>query len=371
VTLFCAVEPVDHSLKQPNLRVIHTGQLEIRSDPHRLRAAGQGLWNRKAARTLSSLLNECDPGNTIVHVHGWTKALSPAVLHEAISRGFKVVITLHDYFLACPNGGFFDYQAQQICHRQPLSIGCMTTDCDTSGYRHKLWRIERQFVQRDLSNSPRGVRHFISVSQFSLDVMRPFLPENCTIYPVPNPVEAIQEPAAAVDRNPGFLFVGRISQEKGVLSLVGAAKRAGVQITLVGDGGWRDKCAERNPDARFTGWLSPEEVREQMRKARALIFPSLWYETQGLVVLEAAALGLPSIVSDVTAARGMVDGGVTGLWFRGGDEEDLAAKMELLQDAGTCTRLGAAAYEKYWAQPFTMSRHVAALESCYEKMLSS
>jgi glycosyltransferase involved in cell wall biosynthesis len=371
VTFFCAVEPVDASLRQPNLQVVCTGQHEIRADPQRLRAALQGLWNRKALKRLSSLLDEFDPENTIIHAHGWTKALSSSTLDTAIDRNFKAVITLHDYFLACPNGGFFDYRKQEICHRHPLSMACNLTNCDSTSYSQKLWRIGRQYVQRDISRLPGRIRHFISISDLSESVLRQFLPANSNIYRVPNPIDSAYAPARDVEKNRGFLFVGRIAPEKGVLSLARAAQSAGVPITLVGDGLWRDRVAACNPHAHITGWLTAEGVRQEMQQARALVFPSLWYETQGLVVLEAAALGVPSIVSDATAAREMIVDGGTGLWFRSGDEQDLAAKLRMLDDADTVRRLGAAAYKKYWAEPFTMDIHIAALEHCYEQVLSS
>lgn len=371
VTVFCAVGPVDPSLNQPNLQVVCTGQQDIRSDPRRIRAARQGLWNRKAVKTLSSLLDGCDTRNTIVHAHTWTKALSSAALHTALDRNFKVVITMHDYFLACPNGGLFNYQKQQICHLRPLSMACDLSNCDSTSYAQKLWRIGRQYVQRDISGVPGRVRHFISISDLSEGILRPFLPADSKLYRVPNPIDVAQAPATDVTQNRGFLFVGRIAPEKGVLLLVKAALRARVPITLVGDGMWRERVEACNPEARITGWLTGEEVRQHMRQACALVFPSLWYETQGLVVQEAAALGLPCIVSDVTAAREMVVDGGTGLWFRSGDEQDLSAKLSLLEDTDTARRLGACAYERYWANPCTMSHHIAALECCYEQMLSS
>lgn len=371
VTVFCAVGPLDASLKHPNLRVICTGQQEIRSNPRRIRAALQGFWNRDAVKALSSLLDELDPDNSIIHAHGWTSALSSAALHKAIARNFKIVITLHDYSVACPNGAFFDYRKQEICHRSPLSMACCLTNCDRTSYSQKLWRIGRNYIQRDISQVPGRVRHFISISDLSEDILRSFLPANSTIHRVPNPIDRTFVPATNAEQNRGFLFVGRITPEKGVLSLARAAHSVGATLTFVGDGAWRKQVASCNPDAHFTGWLPAEGVKRQMEQARALVFPSTWYETQGLVVLEAAALGVSCIVSDITAAREMVVDGVTGLWFRGGEEQDLAAKLRILQDTNTVRRLGAEAYNKYWADPFTMDRHIAALERCYQQIVSS
>jgi len=279
VTLLCAVLPVDPGLLRDNVRVECTEQFEIRADPDRLRAARQGIWNRKAVRALSAVLDGCDRANTIVHAHGWTKALSPACLHTALKRDFKVVVTLHEYFLACPNGGFFDYREQRICRRRPLSLGCMAANCDSTSYAEKLWRIGRQMVQRDFIRAPRDIRHFITVSAFSRDVIGAFLPQTSAIYPVPNPIDAGREPPIDVAANRGMLYVGRMAQEKGVMTLARAAQGAGLPVAYVGDGICRESVNRINPRAICTGWVDGEEVKRHMRLARALIFPSEWYET--------------------------------------------------------------------------------------------
>ena len=101
------------------------------------------------------------------------------------------------------------------------------------------------------------------------------------------------------------------------------------------------------------------------------MLPSLGYETQGLVIAEAAAAGIPAIVPDTSAAREMVEDGVTGLWFRGGDESDLASKIRVLQDAAVAGKLGAAAYGKYWSEPLTIDAHLEKLEHCYQTILKA
>ena len=111
-------------------------------------------------------------------------------------------------------------------------------------------------------------------------------------------------------------------------------------------------------------------VMAELRKARALVFPSLLYETDGLSVVEAAALGIPAIVSDVSAARASIVDGVTGLLFKAGDPKDLAEKMSALRDDETGTRMGRAAHAHYWKNPRTLERHVQELEHTYEQVLA-
>ncbi|HEY7533663.1 MAG TPA: glycosyltransferase, partial [Nitrospiraceae bacterium] len=97
VTLMSAVPPIDPAVQQSSVRIVCTGQQAIADDSQRIRALIQGLWNRKASRSMDSILRELDARQTVVHLHGWTKALSASVIRAALSRKFKVVCTLHDY----------------------------------------------------------------------------------------------------------------------------------------------------------------------------------------------------------------------------------------------------------------------------------
>jgi glycosyltransferase involved in cell wall biosynthesis len=163
--------------------------------------------------------------------------------------------------------------------------------------------------------------------------------------------------------------VGRLSPEKGYKLLAAAAADAACPVTFVGEGLSRSEIQAANPQAKITGWRSREAVLELLRGARALVLPSLWYEAQPLVTQEASALGIPVIVSDACAAREQVVDGKTGLLFRGGDQQDLARKLKMMQDEELAQQMGAATYETYWRNPPTMAAHLDALEDCYQAVL--
>jgi glycosyltransferase involved in cell wall biosynthesis len=353
------------------MTVLCTGQQEIARDPKRLRAAAQGIWNIQARRAMRELLDTLDPAETVVHFHGWSKALSSSVIREALSRRFKSVVTLHEYFSACPNGGFFNYQTQEQCPLKPMSAACMATHCDARSYPQKVWRVARQFVQQSAGTFPGHMRDFISVTQFSENILRPYLPADARLHAVANPIDVPRAAAAQVEPGAGFVCVGRLSPEKGAVLLARASRSLNVPMTFVGDGALRNAVQQANPAAVMTGWQSPQEVRAHMRGSLAVVLPSLCYETQGLTVAEAAAVGVAAIVPDRCAAREGVVDGVTGLLFRSGDEADLREKLLMLQNRPDLAgALGAAAYERYWACPPTLQRHVENLESVYDEMLS-
>src|SRR5437870_11459468 len=139
VYFFAGMGPVDIRLKEAGVECICLEQFDILSDPVRARAVARGLWNREAAQRLSHLLRTLPSHETIVHVHGWAKSLSPSI-GPAVTQGpHPHVYTMHEFFLACPNGGFYDYQRNALCPRTPLGPRCLAANCDARSRAHKTW----------------------------------------------------------------------------------------------------------------------------------------------------------------------------------------------------------------------------------------
>ena len=164
-----------------------------------------------------------------------------------------------------------------------------------------------------------------------------------------------------------FIFVGRLDEEKGIKILLDAAGKTQNHITFVGDGALK-QLIETQENCRVTGWVSPEQVRTQLAKARVLVFPSLWYETYGLVVAEAAAIGIPAIVSDISAAAERVQNLVTGWHFISGDASDLARVLKLIKDDDLVEKAGIAAYNDFWGNPPTSAQHIEKLIKIYNSL---
>lgn len=371
VTLFTAVKPIMPELADSGVEIVCTGQKDILTDSNRLRAAVQGIWNLTAQKLMHQLLENMNRLNTIIHLHGWTKALSSSVIRSARKREFAVVCSLHDYFTACPNGGFFNYKKNQICNLKGMSPSCLVSNCDKIGYSHKLYRLVRQFVQKSLVKMPSDVKNYISISDFSLEILRPYLPPDAGIYAVRNPIFVERAERSRPEESDHFIAVGRLSPEKGLDLLCQAAQKAKVKIVLVGDGEIREQLEAAYPEVTFTGWLDREDTLSRISSARALILPSLWYETQGLVVAEAAALGIPSIVPDRCAASDMVEDGCTGLIFKSGDTRDLADKITEMDQSPLSNKMGKVAFDRFWSDPPTLESHVDHLEDIYRKVLES
>ena len=372
VTVFSAVGPVDPVLAAtPNLSVVCLEQKEIVRDPRRLRAFLRGVNNVAASRALRTLLATKDPARTVVHAHQWSKALSPAVLAETIERNFPLAVTLHDFFITCPNGGFFVYPKLERCPRTPLSLSCLGCRCDRRSELHKIWRSARTWAQNGWWHVPARASHFISVSEFSAGIVRRHLPADVPLEVVHPPCERADLGPAAVRDNDAFLFVGRIVPEKGPELLAEAAQRLRVRAVFVGDGEMRARLQADYPEHEYLGWLDEQGVDDRMRRARALVFPSRWYETLGLVTVEAAAHGVPTVLADSSAASRFLAHDRAGLHFRSGSVDSLVEQLAQLRDGDRTARLGRGAYDWYWQNPWTLSTHAETLLRIYARTLAN
>jgi glycosyltransferase involved in cell wall biosynthesis len=369
VIFFAACGPVDARLAAAGVETVCLGQTDILANPSRLDAARTGIWNSRAAGALAKTLAPL-PRDAIVHVHGWAKALSPSIARPIRAAGFPAVYTMHEYFLHCPNGGFYNFQKGEACALRPMSAACWTTHCDSRNYAFKLWRNARQLVAERVAHLAATFSDIILLSDLQEKVLQTCLPETAAVHRVTNPVEATPLGRKADPRSGDFLFVGRLSPEKGPFLFAEAAKRAGVVPVFVGDGPVAAELGARFPEAKLLGWRAPAEARAAMREARVLVFPSLWHETFGLTALEAKSQGTPTIVADGCAAREAVEDGVTGLWFKSGDAAALAGAIRRLINDAVIAEMSNSAYDAYWAAPATLERHVAETLRVYESALA-
>ncbi len=373
VTFFVAVGPVDPRLLAAGIEVICLDQLDIASAggaAGQMKFLVQTMWNRTAQTRLTDLLRGLDPGDTVIHIHAWAKALSPSIGPAIRASGLAAVYTMHEFFLVCPNGGFYDYPRAQPCHRVPMSMSCISVNCDARTYPRKVMRLVRQGVLDHVSGFKQAVRDVVMISDLQMQVSSPYMPAGVRYHKVANPIDAIdQGPKPAHGKD--FLYVGRLSTEKGVAHFCEGARRAGVSPLIAGDGPLGAELRSKYPEARFLGWQSPDQVRALMRDCRALVFPSVWYEGQPLTVYEALATGTPVIVSDVCAGREAVEDGVNGLWFTSTDAESLAVALRRLSDDAEAARMTAETYRRYWAQPLTIGRHLDAIETVYQEALAA
>lgn len=310
------------STLKENIKKICTNQGEALKDKNKLRGIVNGIYNFKAKRKLKRLLLTLDKNETIIHVHGWTKCLSSSVFDVSWKLGFKLVLTMHDYFTACPNGGYFNYKKNEICHLKPLSLKCIKCNCDSRNYLFKLYRIIRQFVQNKIVKLNNRLTDVISISDFSEKILKKTLNPKTKIYRVYNPIDFdLNIQNEDFSKNEYYLNVSRLSKEKNVDIFCEAISKTNKKAIVVGDGPEKSRLEKQYPNINFVGWKNNNEVKKLMKNAHYLVFTSNFYEGSPLTTMEALMMKLPCIVWSGCAANDQVTEGKNGFIYN--DLDDL------------------------------------------------
>jgi glycosyltransferase involved in cell wall biosynthesis len=302
-------------------------------NPFVLLSAGIGLtWAPQSLRELKALIAREKPD--IAHFHNIFPLISPAGYYACTEAGVPVVQTLHNYRLLCPAATFL--------HQGRVCEDCLGRAVAWPGVARGCYRRSRPAtaavammaaVHRALDTWQTRIDVYIALSHFSrAKFIEGGLPAD-RIVVKPNFVVADSFPRSA----PGdyALFVGRLSEEKGLGVLLSAWRSLTTKVPLriVGVGPMLETLSREIADrslfhVQLTGLRTAEEVRSLMRGARFLVFPSTCFETFGLTIAEAFACGLPVIASRLGVMEEMIEDGVTGLHFESGNAGDLATKVE-------------------------------------------
>jgi glycosyltransferase involved in cell wall biosynthesis len=357
---------VDPLLDHAGIRRIDLGLPDIWSlGP--ARAAAAGIWHAAAARRLAAALAALPERPACIHLHQWTRSLSPAVFPVLAGAEVPLVVTLHDYALACPNGVYYRFDRAEPCGLAPLSAACLAAPCDPRSRAHKLVRVARAAVLRQVARQvarhrPLHVVHVCDASRQRLgDLLGGYA---VTHHRIDNPVRVPEGRPADPAGGDAIAYVGRLTREKGADLVADAARAAGLPALFIGTGPLEAELRARSGVA-VIGWQKPEAVWDTLRgRARALAAPSRWYETGPLTVYEALAAGIPVVASDRSGAAEKVRHGRTG-FVVAPEVGPLAEAFTALRDGARAGALGAEAYRQFRATPMTLERHAAALRALY------
>lgn len=325
------------------------------------------VWSRAAYRRIRSIVRAERPD--IVHFHNTFPLISPSALHAARVNGTAVVQTLHNYRLLCPAGTFF--RDGRVCE------DCLGRDVTWPGMVHACYRDSvaatgavsaMLAVHRRLGTWTEKPHLHIALTEFA---RRKFieggLPEDRIVV---KPNFVAPDPGAGTGEGEYALFVGRLSPEKGIDVLLEAWRKleGSVPLVVVGDGPLAPQvaeAAEAGPGLRWLGWRPRDEVHAIQRGARFIVFPSLWYETFGMGIVEAFAAARPVVASNLGAPSEIVDDGVTGWLVPPGDAGALADAMRRAWlDPAKAVVLGHAARRVY-EERYTADRAYENLMAIY------
>ena len=362
------------ALTEKGIRVECLDNLGIRDNPNRLEAAANGIWNADIGSKVKRILQHYDSQSTIIHIHGYLHTFSPSILKVCSQSGKKVILTLHDYFTLCPCGGFYDYKSKKVCNKSPMSLKCILCNCDKRNYPQKIWRVIRQVgVNKWLTNNKKIALAYIS--EFSYSKMKERVEKRHKTFYVRNPYDLGENFVYKAENNFDYVFLGRLSEEKGAdlfcrtfVRLLKNGKVRGKAI-VVGDGELKEKLENNYPEITFVGWKTHDEMPEIMKTARALVFPSRWYEGAPLTPIEFMAHGIPCIVSDACAATEYVKDDSNGLIFQSENEDALIDSVLKAEDDRKWSSVAAELRNSFDRMQYSVSAHCDRLIEVYNMIL--
>ena len=330
---------------------------------------GLSLWNPVAGRRFRRQLEVTKPD--LVHIHNTWFSITPSAAYEARRARVPVVMTLHNYRLNCANGQFFRDGGQCTDCLEGSALNGLLHRCYQDSFAASAFAAANTGIHRRLGTWTRNVDLFLCLTEFAkASFIEAGIPEeklrvrhNC----VADPDERTVPPS----KSHQLAYIGRLAGEKGVRGLLEAWRLARVQdfeLLVVGGGPEREALeAMRVPSVRFTGSLEHREVLEILRSVRCLVFPSLWFEGEPMIVLEALAAGTPVLASDVGGISELLGHGSAGWLTRAGDVDAWGRSLrDLLNNADIDAKSRAA--RDIYLKRHTTQEGLLSLADSYESL---
>jgi glycosyltransferase involved in cell wall biosynthesis len=327
-----------------------------------MRLASESMWSARTMREVTAMIAEYRPD--VIHVHNTFPLISPSLYWAAQRMSVPVVQTLHNFRLLCPQAMFL--RAGRVCEDclgkipwRAVVHKCYRDSLAASGVTALMLG-----VHRGLGSFRDKVTRYIALNRFCRNkFIEGGLPAD-KIAIKPNFVDL---PAPAEGARSGGLYVGRLSPEKGIRTLLDAlAKRPNRKFEIIGDG--PEPVDSRIPRLP---WQNEQTIHQRMSGAAYLVIPSLWYETGPRTLMEAFGCGLPVIASRLGAIAEQVDEGKTGLLFEPGSANELSEKIAWAEThASEMAQMGRQARAVYEAR-YTPSRNYQRLMEIYSEAIAA
>ncbi|MGD0606736.1 MAG: glycosyltransferase [Streptosporangiaceae bacterium] len=327
------------------------------------------IWSRETGRDLKAMLRGHRPD--VVHVHNTFPLLGAAVLYACRDAQVPVVATIHNYKLACANGTFFRRGA--VCHdcADGLPVRAVLHGCYRGSRAATAPVALGMSLHRQAWRSLISAYIFISAAQRDLLRGVDFAPDR--VFVRHNLIPRRSRPRT--EQTPTVVYAGRLDEAKGVRLLMagwdGYRKKSGepaLNLIIAGWGPLGDEVAawaSARPSVDMTGIVSSDRCAELISRARAVLLPSAWEETFGLVAVEAMAAGVPPIAAGHGSFTELITPGVDGVLFTPGDPDALALAIADAERNPAQYGVYGDQARKTYEQRFDPDRSVAELLGIY------
>jgi glycosyltransferase involved in cell wall biosynthesis len=333
--------------------------------------AANTIWNQRIHNQLRELMRKEKPD--IIHVHNTFQIISPAIYYAANEVGIPVVQTLHNYRLLCPAATFFrDGHVCQDCLGKRIPFPGILHSCYRGSKAASTAVAAMLATHNYMQTWGQTIAAYIALTGFARDkfIEGGFPAEK--IFVKPNYLQ--NDPGLGQGKGNYAFFVGRLTAEKGISTLLEAWRQIGndLPLQIAGDGPLASgvEQASREMDSvSWLKWLPRAEILERMKNASVLILPSTWYEGFPMIIAEAFAVGLPVIASNLGGMSSIVDHQRTGLHFAPGNAAALveAVRWWCAHPTETVFMRGEARLE--YETKYTAEENYAQMMNIYDSVL--
>lgn len=331
------------------------------------------LWSSTAKRDLAELIAKVQP--EIVHFHNTFMSISPSAYYACKEANLPVVQTLHNYRLVCPKATLF--RGEDLCTAcvgNTLFIPAIRHACYRDSSLQTLGVAAMLNLHRLLKTWDTQIDKYICLSENSRQI---FVDGGL-------PADKMMVKGNFLEKDPGiglsderyFVFLGRLSPEKGLSILLNAWKDLrDIPLKIIGEGPMREELSSfiqehQMKHVELLGFMPHAEALELVKRATAQVVPSQWQEPFGLVAIEAFACAKAVVASKLGALSNIVEDGVNGLHFDAKDSASLAEKVKLLwEDPKTTERMGKNARQSY-EQNYTSAANYQVLMKAYQELVT-
>ena len=343
VAFLSMAHPRNIAGEDPAYFVSHVDFNELRGLRAKARAAARMLYSLEAKALMDEVIRKERPDIAILH--NVYHQLSPSILAPLKRHQVPSLMVLHDYKMVCPVYTLFSggQPCERCSHRRFFS--CVSQRCSKGSRASSLMAAAEMTLHHRVFDAYDGVAAFISPSRFLIEKLAQ-MGFSRPIHHIPNFIDARDlRPQPAAEEN-AVLYFGRLTPEKGLRTLIEAMDGVPATCHIIGDGPSAGElhrlAAERGlENVAFTGHLAFEQLADRVRRARAVVLPSEWYENSPRSVLEAFALGKPVVGARRGGIPELVEEGVTGWTFEAGNAADLRRALVLaLSNADKVEEMG-------------------------------
>lgn len=335
------------------------------------------LYSFKVRRELKKVLKKERPD--VAHIQNIYFWISPSILSLLKKYNVKIVQTLHDYHLMCPNFKFLSND--KVCEKCAGNkfYNCTKNKCIKNSYVYSLAATIEAYFVNFFKFYQKYVDIFIAPSEFLRNkyIKIGDINEN-KIITIKNFVDLENNINNETEIGNYILFFGRLAEGKGIDVLIKAMKHVNsdIKLKIVGDGNYEDVMKrlsnDLNLDERieFLGYKSGEELNSLINKAKIVLVPSIWYENCPMVILEAFARKKFVVATNIGAIPEFVKDNETGALFNLNDEKDLAQKVnDNYYDDSKIVKIGNSAYD-YVKKYHNKEYYLENILDIYKKLLN-